>query len=115
MPLFRTRTGQQAATFGRTVQNPDGTWANTYAHHPREPLYGHARFRTYYEAAKALEEERTRQRQMEELEPQAPPSNLPRGAVVKGNWGDIGVMRQREAQKLGGFKAGSTVKASAKL
>ena len=36
------------------------------------------------------------------------PSNLPAGAKVKGDWGDIGLMRQREARKLGGFKVKNT-------
>ena len=37
------------------------------------------------------------------------------GSMTKGNYGDIGVRRQEESVKVGGFKAGSTVKASTKL
>lgn len=37
------------------------------------------------------------------------------GTMTKGAYGDIGVRRQEESTKVGGFKAGTTVKASAKL
>ena len=37
------------------------------------------------------------------------------GSMTKGAYGDIGVRRQEESVKVGGFKAGSTVKASTKL
>lgn len=37
------------------------------------------------------------------------------GMMMKGNYGDCGAMRQEESVKVGGFKAGATVKASAKL
>ena len=37
------------------------------------------------------------------------------GTMTKGGYGDIGAKRQEESVKVGGFKAGSTVKASAKL
>ena len=37
------------------------------------------------------------------------------GTMAKGNYGDIGAKRQEESVKVGGFKAGTTVKASAKL
>ena len=37
------------------------------------------------------------------------------GSMTKGAYGDIGVRRQEESVKVGGFKAGSVVKASAKL
>ena len=37
------------------------------------------------------------------------------GTMTKGSYGDIGAKRQEESVKVGGFKAGATVKASAKL
>ena len=37
-------------------------------------------------------------------------SNMPASGVVKGNWGNIGKMRQEEATKLGGFKPNLTKK-----
>lgn len=37
------------------------------------------------------------------------------GSMTKGCWGDIGVCRQEEAVKVGGFKAGGTVKVSSKM
>ena len=37
------------------------------------------------------------------------------GTMTKGSYGDIGAKRQEESVKVGGFKAGSTVKASGKL
>ena len=37
------------------------------------------------------------------------------GSMTKGNYGDIGTKRQEESVKVGGFKAGATVKVSAKM
>lgn len=38
-----------------------------------------------------------------------PKSNMPAGGKLKGNWGDIGALRQAEAVKIGGFSDGSPV------
>ena len=39
-----------------------------------------------------------------------PKSKIPAGAPIKGNWGNIGVWRQKEASKIGGFKGGRIVR-----
>ena len=44
-----------------------------------------------------------------------PKSNMPKGGILKGSWGDIGKLRQAEATKLGGFKTGPTVKTAGKF
>ena len=44
-----------------------------------------------------------------------PKSNMPKGGIMKGSWGDIGKARQEEAVLLGGFKSDQTKKSKKKL
>ena len=87
-----------------TIQRPNGKWINVYglrtstAGRPTPPKfpYERAEYDTLLEAVEAAKRR--------SLEPESPldlKSNLPRGAPVKGAWGDVGYWRQLEAIKMG--------------
>ena len=94
-----------------TIQRSDGRWINVYGRHTvkaGQNLPSHfgdkTSWATVEEAAEAA------RRRSEVL-----PSKLPKGAKLKGNWGDIGKARQEEATLLGGFKSDQTKKSKKKL
>ena len=38
-----------------------------------------------------------------------PKSKLPKGGTIKGAWGDVGKMREKESRAVGGFKKGKAM------
>ena len=94
-------------------EKPQQSDTKTESTPAKRPWY----YRTDEDWKQGLRDEKIREdvRRAREREDQMKKKLPSHGTMTKGNYGDIGAKRQEESVKVGGFKAGSTVKASAKM